>query len=80
MKTKYEVCGRLFDDDKEALKYEKEVEAKEEKKRMLAEEKDKRWQEVKDAYAKAEKLLTEYNKDYNYFIELPSDFFSFFRF
>lgn len=64
MKTKYEAYGRLFDDDKKALAYEKEVEEREERKKMLIEEKDRRWKEVENAFEKAEKLLSDYKKDY----------------
>lgn len=66
MKIKYysEELDKYFDSKEELIKEEKAIHEEEERKKKLEAEKAKRKAEVDEAFANAQKLLSEYVKDY----------------
>lgn len=78
----YVVKGKVFDDEKEAKKYEEELKAKEEENKKKKEEKDQRFKELKDIEEEYVNKVNEFYKDYGYIdinlSGLPNSFDSFF--
>lgn len=72
METIYRVKGREFDVLEDAMAYEEEVEAKEEKRRKLEEEKKERLDEVREAYNVFVVLKKAYEKDYGKIINFDN--------
>lgn len=64
MVVKYFVNDKEFDNEDDAIKYEKKLEAKKREQQKLEEEKSKRRKEVDDAYEKFVELEKKYVEDY----------------
>lgn len=72
METIYRVRGKEFNVLEDAMAYEEEVKAKEEKRRKLEEEKRERLEEVREAYNEFVKLKKAYEKDYRKIINFDN--------
>lgn len=66
MKYYCEVCGKTFESEEKCLSCEKKHREEKERQEILRKEKDSRWNAVKEAYAVANKLYKQYEKDYGY--------------
>ncbi len=72
METIYRVRGKEFNVLEDAMAYEEEVKAKEEKRRKLEEEKRERLKEVSEAYNEFVELKKAYEKDYRKIINFDN--------
>lgn len=60
-----ETCGRVFENEEECIACENKHNIENERKENLRKNREKRWQEVIEAYQNADKLLNKFNDDYN---------------